>query len=318
MFQITANFRSRAPILAHVNRRFDGPLSLPASRATCRFYRQGLDENGDGLPPVARLKVDVRACRGPRMRDVEAEAVADALRATGRHLQVAKRRQRHPVASHVPGASRCSPRPAPTLALRARAGSSEQSRSRPRPARAFSVGRRSRTCSPWPASRRCADTLAFGALLRGPLVGLTEEELLDITACAPRRQITRRASAFFTVRTALDAVAHPAAQRMFLRYCENCARRRRRPLPRCCSRRRLERLAGAADPRRAGSDRSARSAENVDVFIERARAYGVRGLRGFARDVTCDWKDGAPAKEGRVDADRRRRRDRDDPQRQGP
>src|SRR6185369_3159854 len=29
------------------------------------------------------------------------------------------------------------------------------------------------------------DTLAFGALMRGPLVGLTEEELLDITAALP-------------------------------------------------------------------------------------------------------------------------------------
>jgi CRISPR-associated exonuclease Cas4 len=29
------------------------------------------------------------------------------------------------------------------------------------------------------------DTLAFGALMRGPLVGLAEEELLDITASLP-------------------------------------------------------------------------------------------------------------------------------------
>ena len=29
------------------------------------------------------------------------------------------------------------------------------------------------------------DTLALGALLRGPLVGLTEQELLDITAGLP-------------------------------------------------------------------------------------------------------------------------------------
>src|ERR1700731_2393615 len=29
------------------------------------------------------------------------------------------------------------------------------------------------------------DTLAFGALMRGPLVGLTEEELLDVTAALP-------------------------------------------------------------------------------------------------------------------------------------
>ena len=36
-----------------------------------------------------------------------------------------------------------------------------------------------------PALADREDTLAFGALMRGPLVGLTEEELLDITVGLP-------------------------------------------------------------------------------------------------------------------------------------
>ena len=49
------------------------------------------------------------------------------------------------------------------------------------------------------------DTLAFGALLRGPLVGLTDDELLQITAGLPE-------GSTFTIRTNPASVAHPLAR----------------------------------------------------------------------------------------------------------
>ena len=50
-------------------------------------------------------------------------------------------------------------------------------------------------------------------------------------------------------------------------------------------------------------DRSARAAANVEALLERARPYGVKGMKRFARDVSRDWRDGAACNEGRVDAE---------------
>ena len=54
-----------------------------------------------------------------------------------------------------------------------------------------------------------SDTLAFGALMRGPLVGLSDQELLDITAGLPE---INGGPNFFTVRTDPSAVQHPVAK----------------------------------------------------------------------------------------------------------
>src|SRR3954453_22016792 len=51
-----------------------------------------------------------------------------------------------------------------------------------------------------------SDTLAFGSLMRGPLVGLSEQELLDITAALPPGPAAQ--PAYFTVRTDPSLVQH--------------------------------------------------------------------------------------------------------------
>ncbi len=50
-------------------------------------------------------------------------------------------------------------------------------------------------------------------------------------------------------------------------------------------------------------DKSARAAANIEAVLERARPYGVKGLKRFVRDISRDWHDGAAANEGRVDAE---------------
>src|SRR6202035_485143 len=42
---------------------------------------------------------------------------------------------------------------------------------------------------------------------------------------------------------------------------------------------------------------------NVDLFLEMARAYGVRGLRAFARDMRSNWEEVVRQAEGRPDAE---------------
>ena len=52
---------------------------------------------------------------------------------------------------------------------------------------------------------------------------------------------------------------------------------------------------------RPGDDH-ARALANLDAFLERARPYGVRGLKRLARDLWSAWsaREGSP--EGRIDA----------------
>src|SRR5437773_1935702 len=51
---------------------------------------------------------------------------------------------------------------------------------------------------------------------------------------------------------------------------------------------------------RGGSERAI---ANVDLFLEMARAYDVRGLRAFARDMRANWTDAVRQVEGRPDAE---------------
>jgi ATP-dependent exoDNAse (exonuclease V) beta subunit len=46
-----------------------------------------------------------------------------------------------------------------------------------------------------------------------------------------------------------------------------------------------------------------RALANVDLYLEMARAYDVRGLRAFARDMRKNWEEAVRQVEGRPDAE---------------
>ena len=85
------------------------------------------------------------------------------------------------------------------------------------------------------ADRR--DTLALGALLRGPLVGLTEEELLDIVWGLPRRRRTPDRIPRLDLSIDHAAIGHPLAPR-YRRKLQSLRRRpaTARPRTSCCRR----------------------------------------------------------------------------------
>ena len=146
------------------------------------------------------------------------------------------------------------------------------------------------------------DTLAFGALMRGPLVGLSEEELLDITAGLPPLADRPDAIPRFSVTTDPDHVAHPVGRRV-LTILQDLRRRARATTPALLLAEAVERLAVRPILSAREGDRSARAAANVEALLERARPYGLKGMKRFARDVSRDWRGGAAYNEGRVDAD---------------
>ncbi len=139
------------------------------------------------------------------------------------------------------------------------------------------------------------DTLALGALLRGPLVGLTESELLDATAKLPDGEKIH-------LWTDPDAMDHPVL-RETLRQLRSLAMRARFMTP-------FALLSAAVEALRvrpilaARYERAAeRALANVELFLEMARPYAVRGLRVFARDMQRHWEDAERLAEGRPDSE---------------
>ena len=136
------------------------------------------------------------------------------------------------------------------------------------------------------------DTLAFGALMRGPLVGLTEEELLDITAALPPLIDRPGAIPRFSLRTAAEHVPHPTARRA-LTILQDLRRLAPATTPALLLAEAIERLAIRPILSAREGDRSARAAANVEALLERAKPYGVKGLKRFVRDMSRDWRLGA-------------------------
>ena len=144
-----------------------------------------------------------------------------------------------------------------------------------------------------------SDVLAFGALMRGPLVGLSEQELLDITAALPPGEAGQ--ATYFTVRTDPALVKHPLARSILE---ELTILRKLAPIatPSLILATAIEQLNARVIIAARHKNRNARALANLDALIERARRYGVAGLRAFVRDLQGDWERKVRVPEGRIDA----------------
>jgi CRISPR-associated exonuclease Cas4 len=297
--QITANFRSRPAILTHINRCFEAPLSGRGQPGYVALAPT-IDPPEHHLPCAATITIDLRRDSGPaQIRDAEAEAVAEVCaRLIG---NVSVRDDNGSLAPLSPGG----------IALLAPTGSELWRYERALEARGLPIAsqagkgyfRRQEVQDLVALARVLADasdTLAFGALMRGPLVGLTEEELLDTPAALPpdadRPDATRR----FSLMTEADQVAHPMARRT-LSILQDLRLRARSTTPAMLLAEAVERLAVRPVLSAREGDRSARTVANIEAMLERARQYGVRGLKRFVRDISRDWRLGVACSEGRID-----------------
>ena len=146
------------------------------------------------------------------------------------------------------------------------------------------------------------DTLALGALLRGPLVGLTEAELLDIAEALPLDEDYPDRSPGSICWTDPEHIRHDLAQGL-IRSLHSLAMRARSTTPYALlsDAVRLLNLRSQLRQRfKAGADRAL---ANTDVFLEMSRAYDVRGLRAFASDMRANWEEAHRQVEGRPDAE---------------
>ncbi|WP_312064015.1 UvrD-helicase domain-containing protein [Brevundimonas sp.] len=303
VLSISTNFRSCAPILTYVNERFETLLSSdgqPGFTALDPFHA----DRGEA-PCVAALDVAVADENGKasaeQQRDGEAEAVAEmCARLIGSEMILDRRS----------GASRvCRPG---DIALLAPTGSDlwryEEALERHGIPVATQAGkglfRRQEIQDLIALTRVLADrrdTLALGALLRGPLVGLTEEELLDIIWALPRSEERPDALPRLDLSVEASDIAHPLARSVIERL-QALYRRTNSTTPN-------DLLSQAVDVMRVRPillarhrGQAERALANVDLYLSQASAFAVRGLRAFAETMTAAWTDEARAVEGRPDA----------------
>ena len=299
VLNLTANFRSRPSILEHVNRCFESPLSKSGQPGYVALTPT-LEAPTYDLPCISKLEIDPPSGSwASQIREVEAAAVAElCVRLIGTF-------------EFSDGDGRPTRLTAGGIALLAPTYTSlsiyEQAfreRGLPFVSQAGKgLYRRQETqdllalirilANPW-------DTVAFGALMRGPLVGLTDQELLDITAGLSRDESAKPQR--FTVFTELGEVSHPVA-RQVLTILQDLRRRSRSTTPALLLSEAVEHLLVIPILAAREGDRWAQAAANVEALIERARNYDVKGLKALARDVGEDWENEADGKEGRVDAD---------------
>jgi exodeoxyribonuclease-5 len=143
------------------------------------------------------------------------------------------------------------------------------------------------------------DTLALGALLRGPVVGLTEEELADEIL---HLQAVTGSPRPLHLWTAAEQLKNPILKRT-LGILQNLARKARRATPH-------QLMAEAVDElkiRPILKARYRRGAEralaNVELVLELARPYAARGIAEFSRAMWERWDDTESQAEGRPDAE---------------
>ncbi|MBL8199772.1 MAG: UvrD-helicase domain-containing protein [Chromatiales bacterium] len=303
ILEVTANFRSLEPILTWVNERFRGPLSAdqqPGFQDLSATRRPPNDE-----PRVVRLDVQVTGLEEdeePGVNDIR-EAEARAVAALCKRLIGSQRLQ----------VQRDDPLARPgDIALLAPGGTQLWRYERALEELGIPVAsqagkgffRRQEIQDLIAITRTLADardTVAFGALLRGPVVGLTEEELLDIVAGLPANE-GHDGIPKLTLHTDAELVANPVAGEV-LRILQGLYRRARGTTPFDLLAQAVEELRVRAVIRQRHPGGAERALANVDLFLEMARPYAVRGLRSFATDMRAKWEDAESQVEGRPDAE---------------
>ncbi|WP_375458516.1 UvrD-helicase domain-containing protein [uncultured Enterovirga sp.] len=294
---ITSNFRSRKGIVEHVNLAFRAPFSQPEQPDYVAI--EATAGAGDpALPHAAKLTVAPEGqARAAELREAEAVAVARVCKRLIGNVMVRRDDETlsplkaGDIALLAPGHTDLwryeRALVAEGLAVASQAGKSFFARQETQDLLAL--------CRTLSDPR---DTVAFGALMRGPLVGLPDEDLLDIAAGlgsdgeGPRR---------FTVTTDPASVQHAEA-RAALEALQDLRRLVWRLTPSQLIATAVERLQVRVIVAVRHKSRSAPALANIDALIERARPYAVAGMRAFVRDLDHDWRAKLPTVEGRVDA----------------
>lgn len=301
LLEIVANFRSLEPILALVNDKFAHPLAREAGQpgfAALAAVRK--PENGELAVGALDIVTGDDKPSADGLRDAEANRVAE-------------------LCAHLAGNFRI--RDGDTLrpcrfgdiALLAPVGTelwrfeeALEQRNIPVSTQAGKGFFRRQEIQDLIALTRAVsdarDTLALGALLRGPLVGLTESELLDIAEGIPAYADDPDRLPNLMLWTDLANINHELARRV-IEFLQSLAGRTRLTTPYMLLSDAVDVLNLRSQLRQRFRSRADRALANVDLFLEMSRAYDVRGFRAFAKDMRANWEEQLRQVEGRPDAE---------------
>ena len=301
LLEIVANFRSLEPILNFVNARFAKPLSLEEGQPGFTALAATRSAKKDSLAVASLdIQVDGEKPTANVLRDAEAERVAElCVRLVG-NLQVRDR----------DGTRVCR---LGDIALLAPVGTDLWRFEEALEQRGIPVStqagkgffRRQEIQDLIALARTIADprdTLAFGALMRGPLVGLAEAELLDISEALPADPARPDRLPYLHLWTDPANITHELARRV-VTLLQSLSRRTRSTTPYMLLADAIGLLDVRAQLRQRFRTSADRALANVDLFLETASAYDVRGLRAFARDMRANWEEQIRQIEGRPDAE---------------
>jgi ATP-dependent exoDNAse (exonuclease V) beta subunit len=304
LLSISTNFRSCAAILTYVNERFAPHLTVEKGQPGFTALDSFHPDHGEGLCvaalPVPCAGEDGKA-RSSVQRDCEAEAVAEmCCRLIGSQIIVDRKTDtKRP----------CRPG---DIALLAPGGTElwryEEALEKRGVPVATQAGkgfyRRQEVQDLIAITRVLADSrdnLALIALLRGPLVGLSEEQLLDLVWSQPRDPERPDARPRLSIHLDAEAIENPYA-RGIVEKLQSLRRGINSTTPH-------QLLAEAIDLLRVRpillqrhGGQAERPLANVDLFLSLSQPYGVRGLKAFADAMIAAWEGKTRSAEGRPDA----------------
>jgi ATP-dependent exoDNAse (exonuclease V) beta subunit len=305
ILEVSANFRSQAGILSFVNARFAGMLDeghgQPGFTALTAVRQQGERQS------VAAFEVAI----GDQLKNAKGALVVDLVRqeeATTVASIVVQLIGAYPIWDKELKSFR--PARAGDIALLAPTGTSLWIYERALETRQIPIStqagkgffRRQEVQDLIAVARAIADrrdSLAFGALVRGPLVGLSEEEIADEIETLRR---TSGTDSRLHMWTDVAQINHPVLKET-LTILQSLARKVRQTTPYHLLAEAVEELKvrpilKARHPRGAE-----RALANVELVLEMARGYAARGIGDFSRALSAHWKDGDAQAEGRPDAE---------------
>ncbi|WP_035722824.1 UvrD-helicase domain-containing protein [Bradyrhizobium sp. ARR65] len=301
LVNIVANFRSVEPILSFVNGAFAGPLSTAAGQpGFIALAATRLPEKNALTVAALDVVVEDREDSAEQLRDAEADRVAELCARIVGNLKIRENGDLRPCRFG-------------DIALLAPVGTDlwrfeealEQCGIPVSTQAGKGFFRRQEIQDLIALTRAIADardTLALGALLRGPLVGLSETELLDIADGLPTDPARSDPLPNLSLWTELDKINHELA-RDIIKILQSLARRVRSTTPYALLSDAVSLLNVRAHFRYRFPASADRVLANLDLFLEMSRAYDVRGLRAFARDMRANWEEQVLQVEGRPDAE---------------
>ena len=297
LVEITANFRSRRAIVDFVNANFVDVFDGGAQPAY--VHLQSTVEDGEiPVPNVVRLTIGEEDESPAELRAMEAAAVGALCEQMIGRLPVRE------------GAASVRPARAGDIALLA-AGHTElwryerelEGRRIPIASQAGkALMRRQETQDVLALLRTLADPtdkLAFGALLRGPLVGLTDQELLDIIADLGDWENGRPPD--LSLFTDASRISNTDA-RSTIEILQALRRRSSVVTPSQLLAEAIEALLARPALAARHGNRNARAFANLDALIDMGRRYSVFGLASFVEDLQQQWERTDIVQEGRSDS----------------